>query len=1687
MIRKLRCISFILFCTVVGLQGVLSQAYTNDWINFSQQYYKLRVVEEGIYRLAHADLVSAGVPISGIDPRRLQLFHRGVEQAIKVQGQNDAVFDPSDYIEFYGKKNDGTLDRGLYVAANAQPHDLYNLFSDTTAYFLTWNLAAQNGKRMTSFFQNNVDGLPAEDYHNAVILDVRTDNYSTGTSYGQYVQLTEFDYGEGWTGVALQENQLADYTLTNIENTYSSGPKPKLVLLLAGRDDKSHNVEILVGPNTSSLRAIGTSQFEDYATELFTKDIEWTDISASGDLTIRVSVLGVSGGNDIASASYIQIIYPQLYDLASGTLKKLTTRINPANNSYLEISNTPSNLTILDITDATNPVEIGYNDLGGSINAMITNTAVPRELCATNARLTPIAIEKVTFQNINPISEYIIISHSSLMKSAGGYSNVIQSYADYRESNAGGSYDAVVLDVQQVFDQFNYGETSPLAIRKLMEYLYDNASPQHLFLIGKALLAGTGGNISGQFEFYRHSPQLFTFQDLVPVAGNPGSDIPYTMGLDGNMNEMTIPVGRLTASSPSQVAAYLDKVKDMESLNFNALWRKNILHLSGGLSSSELVRFAGYMEGYEATAEALYLGGDVTTIKKQSNSTVEFINTTDLINEGLNLITFFGHSAPNITDIDIGYVSDVIHGYNNQSKYPFIFVNGCNAGQIYNNQYLWGEDWLLTENKGAIGFIAHSYFGFESALNNYSNIFYSKAFGDSTLLHKPIGAVQKEVIKQYLNDYGTSERNLSQAKQVILSGDPAVSMFPAEYPDYETNDDNVFLHSFDGELVDALVDSFAIGIIARNFGRADKDSIEVRVQRTLENNTVINYDSTFFPVYYQDTLFITLYNNGEEFAGRNQFSIFIDYNNAQDELNEANNSAFIEANLTLNGTVNLLPYNYAIVSSIAVKIFAQSANVINQSTRDYLYEMDTTNSFDSPFKKMQTVNANILASWEVALLPDISQNDSMVYYWRTKFASPLQGENTEWIQSSFTFVSAGEEGWMQREDEQMVENRLTNIDYNVATKSFEFKSTENNIFAQTYGDNHPTNDAEDVLINIDGLPYIFSSRLCRDNTINLVAFDKESSAPYIGIPFEFKFAQICGRTDQVINNFTYNEIFESGNPSVPISSGNKYLEQYLDAVEDGDYVVLFTIGDVQFDSWSANLVNQLERIGGSSATINALSNGEPYIILGKKGDAAGTALEVTATVLPYNEQTITLDEQITGVYASGNITSSLIGPAVLWGRMEQEVERSEAGIDDFLIDIIGVDFSGIEVALFTDVIAKQVDLTSIDAQLYPYLKLKIRLEDDINQTASQLNDWTVVFEPAAEGILLAGDNVDGYSLVKQEGEKFDTDFQFLNISTKSFTDSLSVKLDNFNKSARKTISSQIKIKAPLPGDTTKFTTTINTTNRVGFNDYSVQVNPYLLPEVGYNNNIINLVNYYEVKQDGANPLVDVLFDGERILDGEIVAPSPRISIQIHDENQFLFKQDTVGIDIFMKLPCETCLFERVAFSSEGVNWTPANDNNDFRIEYVPNRLEDGVYTLRVEAQDASGNESGDQPYEITFEVINESTVTNFYPYPNPFSTSTRFVFTLTGSEIPDQIKIQIMTVSGRIVREITQAELGNIRIGNNLSDFAWDGKDEFGDQLANGVYLYRVIVRSAGETLKQRETSADRAFKHGIGKIYLLR
>jgi len=81
-------------------------------------------------------------------------------------------------------------------------------------------------------------------------------------------------------------------------------------------------------------------------------------------------------------------------------------------------------------------------------------------------------------------------------------------------------------------------------------------------------------------------------------------------------------------------------------------------------------------------------------------------------------------------------------------------------------------------------------------------------------------------------------------------------------------------------------------------------------------------------------------------------------------------------------------------------------------------------------------------------------------------------------------------------------------------------------------------------------------------------------------------------------------------------------------------------------------------------------------------------------------------------------------------------------------------------------------------------------------------------------------------------------------------------------------------------------------------------------------------------------------------------------------------------------------------------------------------------------------------------------ISNMFNYPNPFTTSTAFVFTITGSQVPQNIRIQILTITGKIVKEITKEELGPLHIGRNITEYKWNGTDMYGQKACQWcIYL----------------------------------
>ncbi len=1671
--------SKFIFCTfflfAAGLllpMGLLAQQHGNEWINYNQQYIKIPVGAAGIYKITYQDLQKAGFPLGSVNPRNLQLFHRGKEQAIFVEGEANNILDPADYLLFYGQRNDGVLDNALYTSPDAQPHPYYNLYSDTTAYFLTFNLTNQPGKRMTGFKENNTYGLAAEPYALEERLQLFTSDYSAGLTHpygGEYKTQQAFgDFGEGYTGGVISSGQVQDISFPNLQNQVGSGPRPKLEMVLAGRNNLDREIAVLAGANVASLTTVHTAAFSGGRHYKLTENIDWSRLSG-GSSVIRVA----TDAGERVSVSYAKLTYASAWDMQGTPEKVFILPAGTGDRRYIEVKNVPAGVVAYDITDPASIVRIGLRSLGtGAMSAVLPSAATDRKLLFTSLETGISAAKKVQFRKIEPSAHnYLLVSHASLRQSAGGYPDPVKAYAAYRASAAGGSFDTLLLNIGQLYDQFSYGEISPMAIRRLVTYMSAGGEPSYLFLIGKAL--------SLNHNYYRNTAWANENRDLVPTFGYPGADIPFTAHLNGSGYAPAFPVGRLGARFPEEVANYLNKVKEMESQPQNNLSKKRLVHLSGGSTAREAAQFKGYMSSFEAIAEGPYLGGKVETVSKSLEVSVQEIDITKQVNQGVGLVTFFGHSAPNVSDMEIGFVSDDRTGYRNKGNYPCILVNGCDAGNIFSTlaTNTFGEDWIFTADRGALNFIAHSQTGYTNFLYSYTQKFYEVAFADSSFIDASTGVIQAETIRRFLQQVGASETGIAQAQEMVLQGDPAVKLFGKDKADYETNNNQVFVSAYKpNEKVNLSADSFAVAIISRNFGRTYPDSLKVNVRVGLTDATgTKNYTKKFPSTLFQDTLFFAIRSKDLEGPGIYRFDVRLNPDSEIEELNYMNNVASVEIMLVYGGTQNLLPQAYALIQESAPALFFQG-NDLFAKNKKYLLELDTSAGFASAALQQHVLNGDALLKHQAQLLP-VAGQDSVTFFWRTRLA---EGD-TSWAGSSFTYIPSGGEGWTQRHEAQFKKNRLEGVQV-AENRQWTFDDISRRVEVITFGASAAISDSQEVEMRIDEVGYIVGSvgRECRDNSIAVMRLDRVSLEPRIAWNQGVASNRSCGRIPQIINTFVEPEILNS-------TAGAYNLTHFLSQVPEGDYVVLFSIGSVNYKQWPASVKAQLETLGANRAKLDSLTNGEPYILIGKKGGSSAEATEVYADKspgsAPATEQTLTVDRTLKGTRHEATVTTDLIGPARDWKELACFLNTS-AG-DAFELELIGLTPQMQEQVLLRTTDNNKIPL-SVSASQYPYLKLRLQVNDEENLTPPQLKYWQVTYDPLPEGVLLPVDSL-AAAYTFDEGQQFSPAFRFINISEQAFNDSLQVSYASLNRTERTTVGKEFRIVAPAPADTTYFSFLIDTEKRAGHNDLKVQVNQHILPEINYRNNILESNTFYSVRRDTLQPLIDVAFDGLYITNGAIVRPSPLISIMLRDENRFKMIKDTTNLQVYLKKDCEDCEFERVNLAASNARWHSATAKEDFRIEFEPGTLEDGTYTLQVQATDASNNKAGKEPYSISFVVINESSITKFYPYPNPFSTSTRFVFTVTGSEVPDDIKIQIMTVDGRVVREILKEELGPIRIGHNISEFAWDGRDQWGDQLANGVYLYKVYLRHSGDVFKDRETKGDKAFKEGFGKMYLLK
>lgn len=1688
--------TLLLLLTLITLSSQ-AQVYNNEWIDYNKTYYKFKIRFDKLYRIHQTDLVSIG--LGSVNADHFQIWKNGKQVPLYTTSQNAALAS-NGYIELWGTMNDGKPDNDLYRLPDYQLNDKWSLQLDTAVYFLTVNSAG--GNLRFSPVVNNVAGntLSPEPYFYYTAGQYERSRINAGRAElvgTSYTYSSSYDVGEGWTTSDIGPTQSWSVVLNDLQIYNGTGaPDPVVKVNAAGNAVNQRNIKVKINGDSIFQRVL------DYYDYIKTSE-SFPLAKISGNVAnIEITNTCLVPADRIVVAQ-TELVYPRKFHMASSFDFRFDLEPSAIGN-YLEITGFVHYGAPPAIYDLTNHKRYIADISNPSIcKVVLEPSAVKRQMVivAQGADQIPRinAFEQANFVNYGLAANqgnYLIITNP-VLTSASGAGDPVEEYRAYRTSSTGGGYNARVYMIDQLVDQFAFGiRMHPMAIRNFVRWARANYTLpiKDVFLIGK-------GVTYAQFSIFNGIPEMAKLQ-LVPTFGSPGSDNLLTS--EGSSSVPLIPIGRLSVINKQEISDYLEKVKEYEQSNALSSptladkgWMKNVVHVAGAGDEITSSLLTSSLNGFKLIVEDTFYAGHVSSFTKTTSDAVSQVASerlAGLFEEGIGFLTYFGHSSASSLEFNM----DNPEAYHNTGKYPIFNVMGCNAGNFFNynvarfvTKETLSEKYVLAKQKGSIAFLASTHLGIIHYLDIYGTRMY-RAFSRSHY-GATLGEIMDETIKQVFNL--TTENDFYSrfhCEQFTLHGDPALRMHSFEKPDYVIEDQLV---NVSPKIITVSDWTFKVTAQFRNIGKAISKPIVVETKRTYPDNfvEVIRRDTLTFKTWNDSLTYIIPITPTKD-KGLNKITVTIDADNQVDELYETNNSVTKDVYILEDEVKPVYPYDFSIVNNQDVKMIASSANPF-APVREYMMEVDTSVKFNSTSKVVRTINA---PGGIITFNPGITFVDSTVYYWRIS-RTVTSGEPI-WSTSSFQYIANSQPGFSQAHYDQHKISSADRIVLKEENRQWVYDSIPNNLFVANGVWGSAIGQEAELLVNVNDSSYIRS--ICGFGfTVNV--FDSKTFVPWKN--------QVVTSTSGLYNSAypgcapsrIYNFEFRNN------ATARKDLVDFLRMIPDGNYVVVrFTVlsnttndyapqwfNDEVVNGTGNSVYSELKSQGFSD--IDSINQLRVFNFVYKKNRAQEHAPKFVFSPTIFDP--ITMRVTCMTPDSVGIIVSPRMGPAKQWKELHWRGRSVDAvSTDDQpTINLWGVNSAGVQTLLIPNIdISKQdLDISTVDAATYPFVFLQMSNIDSVHYTPYQLRYWMLNYDPLPEGAIAPNLYLSIKDTV-EVGEPYNFGIGFKNVSPYSF-DSLKVKLivtDQNNSEHDFSPAKQKKLVTVAPNDSLRLNVSVDTRGLSGLNTIFIDFNPdNHQPEQFHFNNFAFRTLY--VKPDSLNPLLDVTFDGVHILNRDIVAAKPTIVAKLKDEARWMLLNDTSLVSVLIKTPNGST--RPFYFSNQDtLQFVPASQSSDntATINFKPYFTEDGQYELIVKGKDRSDNSAGAIQYRVLFTVINKPMISNMLNYPNPFTTSTAFVFTLTGSEVPQNIRIQILTVTGKVVREITKDELGPIHIGRNITEFKWDGTDQYGQKLGNGVYLYRVITNLNGKSLdkytskdKYNPDETDKYFNKGYGKMYLMR
>jgi len=753
--------------------GAATSASASPWMPQMPGY---RVVigedkSEGMYQMDYDYLSNAGLPVDSIDPRTFRMFWLGEEIAIQVTGESDGSFDPGDSILFYGRNVDSLFYDGLLPT---------NKYTGENVFWLSYG--GDQGKRMAA-----ADGTPdaslAPPFLHKVHLEenhwyLPTRPYIEGEDHWFWLKMEAYGTGSTSRDFSFTAANIAtgDYTGTLTVKLISAiegdnGTKVHELTLYVNGHEVYHNKGDWMGDTLFVASAdVPQSYFQ----------------NGTNTVTIKITNDNTTGFIDQVYPNWIEVQYYDTYVAENDAL----VMVNEAGNEQgYQVSNfSSSDVAAYDVSDLKNVRRITGGVISGAnpYTLAFDSDATRLLTVASGALQTPTRIEAVSYPtssytpdnllDTSLAADYIIITHRDFW-------TPMLDLADHRANE----YSVVMVDAQQVYDQFNGGMMSAEAIRDFLSYAYYHwaTRPQYVLLVGDATY-DMRNYLGNSFPTY-----IPVYLHLVgKTTGETASDNRFvTLEDDPTYGDKLADMylGRFPVNSVDEAQAMVDKTIAYENAScdpmptdvlFTADDEDGNLYwdLSDGVAD-------GYADPPTNTIKYLpdpyvpvkkYLGkdcnyapdGNATSGEECRQQIVDKLNDT-----GALLVSYVGHSTKSYWAVEQIWNKGAVGDLNNTNacELPVMINLGCDEGYFHNpTDSAVSEEGVRKASSGPVASVSPTYYGYPYGHDSFEKGFFLAVFHDDV---QQVGRAMV-MAKQHALDEGYT----TETDGYIVLGDPALKL-----------------------------------------------------------------------------------------------------------------------------------------------------------------------------------------------------------------------------------------------------------------------------------------------------------------------------------------------------------------------------------------------------------------------------------------------------------------------------------------------------------------------------------------------------------------------------------------------------------------------------------------------------------------------------------------------------------------------------------------------------------------------------------------------------------------------------------------------------------------------------------------------------------------------------------------------